>query len=168
MPVFDTMPADSRLWVYASSEPFTDTEVSELDQELQHFVQHWESHHQALRAEAAIFYNHFIVICIDENENSAGGCSVDKSVHLIKGFEQKTGKRLLDRMLIHCIDNQTEQIHTFSIAEFKNQYQKGAIKKDCLMFNPIIQNLTDFRTKWKQSISEHWIFKQLENSVNTY
>ena len=80
----NNLPDSSRVWVYQSNRAFTDSEVLELKEQLSQFQDGWEAHGKKLNSAIEIYYNQFLVIFVDESIQEATGCSIDKSVALMK------------------------------------------------------------------------------------
>ncbi|MEO6189842.1 MAG: hypothetical protein ABIO44_05145, partial [Saprospiraceae bacterium] len=79
-------PDDSRIWIYASDKIIPDKQVSEIHSSIQEFTKSWQSHQQDLAATGGILHNHFIILVVNENKNSPGGCSIDKSIHYVQSL----------------------------------------------------------------------------------
>ena len=97
-PILRGMPDHARVWIYQSTRPFTETEVVVLTSQINGFVGEWTAHRKTLLAAAAVFYNQFIVLSVDESLNEASGCSIDASVYFIKDIENQYNVQLFERM----------------------------------------------------------------------
>ena len=74
----------SKVWVYQSNREFTASETEEIKKIGLLFTRDWTAHGSQLNASLDILYNRFIVVMVDENDASASGCSIDKSLAFIK------------------------------------------------------------------------------------
>ena len=63
-------------------------EISEITQKGKELIPNWASHGSSLKAAIEIFYDHFIVVLVDEKQAAASGCSIDKSFQFIKELIQ--------------------------------------------------------------------------------
>ena len=88
MTLFKDMPSHSRVWIYQSDREFSANELELLKKMSEEFVLQWTSHNQLMNACIEIFYDWFIVICVDEKTAPASGCGIDKSVHFIQQIEK--------------------------------------------------------------------------------
>jgi len=97
---FKDMPFHSRVWIYQSIREFSDNEITQLKTKAKSFISEWTSHGKKMSACIEIFYNRFIIVCVDEKTTSASGCGIDKSVKFIQQLESDLGgtTSLLDRM----------------------------------------------------------------------
>ncbi|MEQ9303133.1 MAG: hypothetical protein RJQ14_04390, partial [Marinoscillum sp.] len=93
----NNMPDHSRVWIYQSTRPFSDSEKTLISAQLDEFTKQWAAHGQQLTATYSIELDQFIVLAVDESHHQASGCSIDSSVRVIQVIEQQTGLTLLDR-----------------------------------------------------------------------
>ena len=57
---FESLPEDSRVWIYQSNRSFTDEELVEIKQKLDEFLTQWTVHGSNLKAGYDIKYKRFI------------------------------------------------------------------------------------------------------------
>jgi hypothetical protein len=141
-----------KVWIYQSSRKFTDSEKAELEKILQEFTSRWASHGRKLDAEFEIPYNHFIVLKVDENAFNASGCSIDESVRVIKELEQKFNISLFDRQKMAYMQN--DDIKLVPLNEITALYKKGTLSEETPVFNNLVENDEDFRSKWQQAFGK--------------
>ena len=150
----NNLPDSSRVWVYQSNRAFTQEELVELKNELYQFGASWEAHGTKLNSAIEIYYNQFIVIFVDESGQEATGCSIDKSVVLVKMIESKYGISLLDRMnLTYKTDYAVENIR---MADFQKLAQKGQIQNTVTVFNNLVFSKAEFISKWEVEAKDSW------------
>ena len=75
-----------RTWVFVAERFLTSEEAEIAQQELDTFVQGWQSHGTPLEAQAFCFENAVLVIVANEEAAKASGCSIDKITHCIQGL----------------------------------------------------------------------------------
>jgi len=149
----------SRVWVYQSNRELTDKEVSEIQLLAAAFVTNWTAHGSLLMASADVFYNRFLIIAADENQVLASGCSIDKSVGLVKDIEKHFNINLLDRLNIaYWEDN---KLKTFAFADLEKMYNQGTIKEETLIFNNLVKTLQDLKNHWKIELKDSWMAGRL-------
>ena len=151
---FDRLPNEARVWIYSTNRDFSDEEVIVIQQELSAFLNRWTSHQHTLEASFSIPYNNFIVIGLNENKNSASGCSIDASVHFLKQLEKKFKVDLFDRMLITYKKN--NQIKRLALHEFKRLAKQGEFSKSTTVFNNLVQTKKDFLSNWETIAEFSW------------
>jgi hypothetical protein len=119
---FNTLPDDSRIWIYQANRTLTEDEVSEIETKLTKFIQEWTAHGANLNAGFEIKYKRFIVIALDQERNAATGCSIDASVHFIMQLEKDYDIDLMDKMNVSF--KQGEYITYKSLIDFKKTSKK--------------------------------------------
>ncbi len=99
MTISNILADTSRVWIYQSNQAFSAAQAQEIQLKIKAFCKSWVSHSNQLKADGALVHNRFVVLSVDESQAGASGCSIDKSVHFIKGIEQTFGVNMFDRML---------------------------------------------------------------------
>lgn len=145
---------NSRIWVYQSDRPFTNEEEQAIQKILNDFTTEWQAHGHALAALAEIYYHQFIVLSVDEQIAGATGCSIDKSVHLMKELESKFDISLLDRFRMAY--RLGEDIINCSREEFEARIKKGIVDGQTLVFNNLISRRKELETSWNIPLAESW------------
>jgi hypothetical protein len=77
---FENLPEESKIWVYQSNRKFSDTEFSEIESALQAL----KIGHGTSLVSYQLKYNRFIILAVDQDVQSATGCSIDASVEFIQ------------------------------------------------------------------------------------
>lgn len=151
-----TLPGHSRVWIYQASRFFTDAEVSQIQNKIDAFSESWHAHGAPLSAQIKILHNLFIVITVDEMVAKASGCSIDKSVRLIKELENELNIALTGRTTVAYYDAQ-QNIQLMHFNELKEKLQTGNIDGNLQMFNNLVATLDDMRNDWVVSIKDSWL-----------
>ena len=68
---FNTLPKDSRVWIYQANRTFTDIELQEIQSKLNTFIENWTAHGSDLQAGYTIKYKRFIILALNQNMNKA-------------------------------------------------------------------------------------------------
>jgi|SRR5690554_898354 len=151
---FDTLPDDSRIWIYQSNRKFTDWEIKEIETELHNFVESWTAHGDNLHASFTTRYNRFIILAVNQNEYNVTGCSIDTSVRFIQSLEQKYGVDLLDKM---NVTYKTGEFVAYKpLLEFKKMAKEKAVNKDTIVFNNLVNTVGEFKEFWEVPAHESW------------
>ncbi|MFK5972251.1 MAG: ABC transporter ATPase [Flavobacteriaceae bacterium] len=151
---FDTLPNDSRIWVYQGSRSFTKEELVEVQDGLNDFIKDWTAHGSDLRAAYEIRYNRFIILALDQSQTGASGCSIDASVHFIQHLEKKYHLELLDKMNVSY--KQGDFIAYKSLIDFKKMAKQKAVSKRTIVFNNLVANKQEYKEHWEVPASESW------------
>lgn len=155
---------NSRVWVYQANKKLSDSEVTRVQSELNSFTTAWTAHNHQLKAKGEVRYNRFIILTVDESQTGASGCSIDKSVRFIQQLEQQYGITLLDRF--NLAYREGSEIHSAPRHAFEEMLKQGAINRDTIVFNNMVQNLTDLQTMWEVSFKDSWHMQLFGDLVN--
>lgn len=151
---FNTLPDDSRIWIYQANRSFSQDELAEIVPALDQFIEDWTAHGSDLRAGYEMRYNRFIVLALDQSLTSASGCSIDASVHFIQHLEKKYGVELLDRMNVSY--KQGEFVAYKPLTEFKKMAKEKAVSGNTIVFNNLVTHKLDYLEHWEVPASESW------------
>ncbi len=151
---FDSLPENSRVWIYQSNRSFTDNELTEIKGKLNVFIENWTAHGSDLQSGYTIEYKRFIVIALNQNLNSATGCSIDASVHFIQQIEKDYSVDLLDKMNVSY--KQGEFVAYKTLLDFKKMAKDRAVSKNTIVFNNLVNNIAEFKENWEVPASESW------------
>ncbi len=151
---FNTLPQESRVWIYQANRSFTLEEIEEIQSKLNEFINHWTAHGSDLQAGYTVKYKRFIVIGLNQNLNAATGCSIDASVRFIQQLEQDYQVDLMDKMNVSY--KQGEFIAYKPLIDFKKMAKDKAISKNTIVFNNLVTNIAEFNENWEVPASESW------------
>lgn len=156
-------PKNSRVWIYQSDRELNAAETAGLQQQLNAFTREWTAHNNQLKAAAEIRYNRFIILLVDESQAGASGCSIDKSVKVMKEIEQHLGINLFDRFNLAYRDG--DQVLSAPRAKFESLIAEGKITPDTIVYNNVVQTLADLETKWEVPFKNSWHAQLFGNLV---
>ena len=151
---FDTLPEESRVWIYQANRSFSENELEELKDKLNVFIEAWTAHGKDLESGYKIVYKRFIVIALNQNLNNATGCSIDASVHFIQELEKTYNVDLMDKMNVSF--KQGEFVAHKSLLDFKKMARDKAVSKNTIVFNNLVNNIAEFNENWEVPASESW------------
>ncbi|MEO9870172.1 hypothetical protein [Ekhidna sp.] len=149
------MPEQARLWIYQAERKLTQEEVKLVQANAKTFLDQWSAHGQDLKSSFTVEYNQFLIISVDESFSQASGCSIDASVHLIKGLESALGISFMTTNQVAFLQN--EQINLYPFNQLKAQVKEAVIQPETLVFDNTVQNIADFRSRWLQKSQNTWI-----------
>lgn len=150
----NSMPSNARVWVYQSNRKLSDEEASTISGEGEKFIADWSAHGAALKASFEVRYNRFVIIAVDEKQALASGCSIDKSVHFIKGLEQKFSLNFFDRMQVAY--KKGDQILACSLSEFEKLIGQKEVDENTIVFNNMVAEKTAFENDWEVPLKRSW------------
>jgi hypothetical protein len=151
---FDTLPENSRIWIYQSNRSFSEVELNEISSKLNVFLHTWVAHGADLKAGFEIKYKRFIVIALDQDKQSATGCSIDASVQFIQELERIYSVDLMDKMNVSY--KQGEYVAYKTLTDFKKMAKNKAVSKNTIVFNNLVNSKSEYQEFWEVPASESW------------
>ncbi|MBC7450360.1 MAG: hypothetical protein H7259_02610 [Cytophagales bacterium] len=154
---FEELSPQSRLWIYASKTRFTEDQKNSIKEELDTFTESWEAHGASLMASYRIEHEHFIVIAVDEGYHAASGCSIDKSVQVIRTIESRASIDLMDRMVafIPKYDN----IEVYTMNGLKPAIEAGLLTVENQVFDNSISSIEQYKNEWLKPVGATWLLR---------
>ncbi len=151
---YKDLPNTARVWVYQSDRPFAQEEVELISAKAIMFIDQWTRHGDDLKGSFTIKYNQFLVIAIDENFNSASGCSIDASVRFVKSLQEELEIDLMDKMNVSFKDG--ENINIVKLTDFQQYAKEQKITSNTIVFNNMIDTKEAFENNWEVPAQESW------------
>lgn len=151
---FKTLSENSRIWIYQSNRSLTQQEKESISKLIEDFLNNWKSHGVSLNSGFEIKYNRFIVIAQDQNTQNATGCSIDSMVHFIQKLEKQYNISLLDKLNVSY--KQGDYIAYKSLKDFKKMVKDGAVSKNTIVFNNLVQTKMEYTNYWEVPAFESW------------
>jgi len=148
--LFPDFPDNSKVWMYFSDCTLDDNQVVYAKEKIVNFTENnWASHGEKIFASASIQINSIIIIVADENKQNASGCSIDSSVHIIKELGKEFNVDFFNRLYVFITDgNEQKRIHMSDLKSYEGWE----------IFDPMISNLGELRSKWLKPVSAHPLF----------
>ena len=164
MKAFEELTDQSRLWIYQSDRPLSESEQSEIMHVLEAFLSQWAAHGQDLSASVSIFHDHFLVIAVDESFNLATGCSIDQSFQTVKGIGDQLGIDFFNRTNIAFMVN--HEVKLVPLNTIQLMAEKGIINENTRFFQNTIQTKKELKDSWLMKASESWLKKYFQKAIN--
>jgi len=156
---FDSMPPHSRLWVYQANRQFTLSEREILETGLQSLCAEWNAHGLALKTSFTIAYNRFVMIAVDEQVHGASGCSIDGSVHFLRGLQRDLGLDFFDRSQVAFKDG--NDIFSYPFTSIKTLLAAGTLSPEIMSFNNTVTTKGDWEKAWLVAVKDSWMARFL-------
>lgn len=151
---FENLPGNSRIWIYQSNRKLSDEEVLEINNATKEFIDNWSAHGKSLEASFVLKYNRFIILAVNQEIQSATGCSIDASVAFIQSLESKYEIDLLDKM------NVTYRVGEFiafkTLIEFKQLAKNKSVSENTIVFNNLVNTIDEWQDFWEVPANESW------------
>ena len=154
----------SRVWIYQADKKLTDDVVQQIQQELDKFTTGWTAHNNQLKAKGEVRYNRFLILIVNESQAGASGCSIDKSVHFMQNIGQHFNINLFDRFNLAYRDG--EEILSLPRHAFEDMLKQGKINTETIVYNNMVQNLTELESKWEVPFKNSWHIQLFRDLVN--
>lgn len=151
---FSSLPDHARVWIYPSSRAFTKKEKDTITSRLTIFLKQWTAHGSSLEASFDLPHNQFVVIGLNEQSQSASGCSIDASVHEIKAIETELKLQLLDKMNVSYLDG--NQLCYIGLKEFRKLAKTPKITPNTTVFNNLVINKSEYIHHWEVPVHASW------------
>ena len=156
---FNLLPPNAKVWIYQSDSNLSSKDVELIEKEVKLFLNNWSSHNKEIESSYEIRYNRFLIIGLNENINSASGCSIDKSVNFIKNLQSILKVNFLNRLdVAYKIEN---EINSISLLEFQNMIRENKLSKDSIVYNNMIDTKKLYLNNWETTIENSWHKKYL-------
>jgi hypothetical protein len=154
MSSYKNMPGDSRVWIYQCDRFLSGEEENVLRNGADAFVQQWNSHGADLDAAYELFFSKFLVFFVDESKAGVSGCSIDKSVALVKGLETELNVDFFNRTLIAYFDK--DQLTQKPMHDFWALRKANIVTNETIVFNNLVKTKEEFEASWKVPFAESW------------
>ena len=151
---FENLPLESKIWIYQSNRKFSDVEMTEIELDINKFIDTWEAHGTGLEASYLVKYNRFVIFAVNQEIQVATGCSIDKSVQFIQSLEQKYEVDLLDKMNVTFKNG--EFITHKTLLEFKKMAKEKAVSGSTVVFNNLVNTIEEFNDSWEVYAEDSW------------
>jgi len=151
---FESLPPESKIWIYQSNRKFSEEEMNEIEPALQSFVENWAAHGTGLEASYQLKYNRFIILAVNPENQIATGCSIDSSVQFIQDLEKKYGVDLLDKMNVTF--KLGEHVAHKTLIEFKKMAKDKAVSENTIVFNNLVNTIEEWNENWEVPAGDSW------------
>jgi hypothetical protein len=154
----------SKIWIYQSLKPIEPNILIDIHRKMESFIATWNSHGDKLEAGYEILDNRFLILLVDESKSSASGCSIDKSMAVIKEIDSLYNLGLLDRANVSYI-SPNGAIETISSTHLKQAVADRKIDSETIVFNNTITYLSQLQSEWKVKAKDSWLSRYLLKSI---
>ena len=159
----DLLPEDfhpaSRVWIYQSTRLFVLSEVMEIEEMLENFLDGWNSHGTPVKGYANIFFGQFIILMVDETATGVSGCSTDSSIRLMKEIEERFKVNLFDRQMLAFVIK--EKVQLLPLNQLKYAADNHFIDAHTVYFNNLVKTKAELENTWMIRIKESWLAKRI-------
>lgn len=162
MPIvpFETLPDESRVWVFGSDRALTGENIDRLLGEVDRFLGQWKAHGVPLTCARDWRDEHLLTIGVDSTQENASGCSIDGLFRVLQGIERPLGTRLVGggRIFYRAADG---TVHVTERGRLPQLAASGEINADTTMFDTGLTTAGDWRDHFEVPARESWVAKLL-------
>jgi hypothetical protein len=134
--LFPELPDSSRIWLHLANRKLVASEEQFLKEQLTVFLDSWSAHGKRLQCNATLLFSQYLIFSVDENIESASGCSIDSSVHFAKRMGSELGIDFFTRLEVLVVEgNETRLLSYFD-----------ALAQKVPFINPQITQLSELRS----------------------
>ena len=134
--LFPELPDSSRIWLHLANRKLAASEEQFLKEQLTVFLDSWSAHGKRLQCNATLLFSQYLIFSVDENIESASGCSIDSSVHFAKRMGSELGIDFFTRLEVLVLEgNDTRLLSYFD-----------AVAQKAPFINPQITQLSELRS----------------------
>lgn len=148
------LPGNSKVWIYQANRAFNAQELLEINEQLEHFYLQWHVHGNPVTGWAGVLFDHFILFVADESSEVISGCSVDSTTNLLKSLERQYNIQLFDRMTLTFLVK--EKVEMLPFNQLNYALEKGYIEQETLVFNNLVNRLSDLKDSWLIPLNQSW------------
>ena len=133
--LFPNLPAHSRVWLYLADRKLDATEAQYANEQMHHFLSNWAAHNKKLTCDGTLLFNQYLILAVNEDIESASGCSIDSSVRFVKSLGAELNVDFFNRIKVMVLENDEPIISTYF----------EAVEKKQNFINPMITKLEELR-----------------------
>ena len=134
--LFPELPDSSRIWLHLANRKLVASEEQFLKEQLTVFLDSWSAHGKRLQCNATLLFSQYLIFSVDENIESASGCSIDSSVHFVKRMGSELGIDFFTRLEVLVIEGDDTRLLSYF----------DAVAQKAPFINPQITQLSELRS----------------------
>ena len=162
MPIvpFETLPDESRVWIFASDRALTGDDRDRLLGEVDRFLGQWKAHGVPLTCARDWRDEHLLTIGVDSTQENASGCSIDGLFRVLQGIERPLATRLLGggRIFYRAADG---IVHAAERGRLPQLAASGVITAETTVFDTGLTTAGDWREHFETPARQSWVGKML-------
>lgn len=158
MPVVDfrDLPANARVWIFASSRPLKGHEVKGLLDDVGRFLEQWKAHGTPLRSAREWRDDRFLAIGVDPTAEQASGCSIDGLFRGLQALERALATTLVGGGRVFYRDA-TGEPQLALRNEVPALFDRGVLTDETPVFDTSVTDAKAYRERFVQPVRDTWI-----------
>ena len=153
---FEALPAEARVWVFASDRPLQGKDSELLLTEVDRFLAQWRAHGHPLRCAREWRDDRFLAIGVDPTAEQASGCSIDGLFRGLQTLERALKTQLVagGRVFYRDVSGTPQLVARPEIAALASQ---GALTSQTPVFDLSLTAAADYRARFERPAGETWV-----------
>lgn len=158
MPIvtFESLPDESRVWVFGSDHPLDQGDASRLLAEVDRFLAQWKAHGAPLTCARDWRDDTLLTIGVDTTQENASGCSIDGLFRTLQTLERSLGVRLLGGGRVFYRDD-AGRVHCAARDRLTELASTGTIGADTPVFDTALRTAGEWRDRFEAPARESWV-----------
>ena len=151
----NSLPSESRLWIYPSSTELSASQQDALGAALQEALAAWNAHGASVQWGFGFVQDRFLLVAINEDAAALTGCSIDQATRAMSVLEQTHNLSLTDshRVFFRGKDG----IRVVPRPEFAQLVERGEVTLDTVVFDTVVPTLGGFLSgSWECPARDSW------------
>lgn len=156
-----SLPADARVWLFASARLLSHEEQEAVLAQAQLFLGTWTSHGMPVQGETELLYDCALAVgaCIAQEELNAGvsGCGIDSLTHAVEAIAARLGFDWTEALEILYFGAEGAP-QTVSRSEFRRRVKAGVVTPESFVLDLTSTSLGELRTNGiKRRVADTWL-----------
>ncbi len=143
--LFSSLPDGAQVWIHPADAPLSEAVQTAFADRLRAFVDTWTSHEQAVRGNATVLYDRFVVLAGLRADGAApSGCAIDDAAHTIKATARELEVQWVPSL--HVLYRTSDgTVASVPRSTFQEKADAGAVTMETTVFDPSISSLGELR-----------------------
>ncbi len=163
--MFQDLKGNGRVWIHAANRVLTPDEQAVIKNKFAQFCANWDAHGNSLLAQFEVAYDQLLILAVDEDHESASGCSIDKATAVFKDIDAAYNLDLFNRMNLTFLKE--DKIRIVQLSDINQAYHSGLIADNTQFLDSTVSSIADFKQRWKVPFSESWAFRKVKKLAQT-
>jgi hypothetical protein len=157
---FESLPPQSRVWIYQSDKLLTKDQQSIISEGLRSFTEQWSVHGSPIETSFRIAEDHFVILAANDETS---GCSIDSSVRAMRNLGDQIGVDFFNRNLVafHIDGN----VRLVNLKELKTALSHGTWSATSLHYNNLVQTVNDLSRLWRVAAKDTWLCRYFDKQT---
>lgn len=157
MPIvpFDSLPDESRVWVFGADRALDQASASRLLEEVDRFLEQWQAHGTPLHCAREWSDGRFLAIGVDSTRAGASGCSIDGLFRVLQALERAVGARLIAGGRVFYRDGEGKT-NVATRDEFSSLANRQAVTRETPVFDTTLTTAAAWRERFEVPAGNAW------------